>query len=65
MAVSLRTLPSQTSNIMQVINTKTGEDVTRDYLALLEGKMTKQEFEKKYNLKSITSKETNESTLDN
>ncbi len=52
MAVSLRTLPSQTSNIMQVINTKTGEDITRDYLALLEGKMTKQQFEKKYNLKS-------------
>ena len=38
---------------MKVINTKTGEDVTRDYLALLEGKMTKQEFEKKYNLKSL------------
>ena len=37
--------------IMQVINTKTGENVTRDYLALLQGKMTKQEFEKKYNLK--------------
>jgi len=37
--------------MMQVINTKTGEDITRDYLALLEGKMTKQEFEKKYNLK--------------
>ena len=43
---------NQTLNIMQVINTKTGEDVTRDYIALLEGKMTKQEFEKKYNLKS-------------
>jgi len=53
MAVSSRTPSSQTSNIMQVINTKTGEDVTRDYIALLEGKMTKQEFEKKYNLKSL------------
>ena len=39
-------------NHESTINTKTGEDVTRDYLALLEGKMTKQEFEKKYNLKS-------------
>ncbi len=38
---------------MQVINTKTGEDVTPDYIALLEGKMTKQQFEKKYNLKSL------------
>jgi len=35
---------------MQIINTKTGKDITSDYLALLEGKMTKQEFEKKHKL---------------
>jgi len=36
---------------MQIINTKTGKDITSDYLALLEGKMTKQEFEKKHKLR--------------
>jgi len=36
---------------MQIINTKTGKDITSDYLAILEGKMTKQEFEKKHKLR--------------